>query len=409
MSENTKKAQHIEVTPQPKDVLRTIGVETYRRAYDEGMSLSAYLEREMPSDRFNDGLDSFGRLLKAAGIRTRAVHGIPASTYADFAEHPNARALLPEWLTRIQKEVQIGGPYSTRGVYQSSDEVAGSWARPYAEAAAARWDEQIAPAIPISELVAMTSQIDSDAYRAYYLTTDSTASSMTRVGEGAEVPRVKLVGGERTIDLHKYGRGLEATYEQLRRMRVDKLALHLRRIAVQAEIDKLTSITNVMINGDGNSGTAATTHDLTTLDTAASAGTLTLEGWLAFKMQFENPYFVTTALARSATMLQLMTLDMGSANIPLVTIQGMSNFGGLTQINPGLSDNVRVGWTDVVPALQILAFDRRFSVERLTEVGASISEVEQFVTRQTQVLVLTEVEGYAVIDGNAARILDVNA
>jgi hypothetical protein len=35
--------------------------------------------------------------------------------------------------------------------------------------------------------------------------------------------------------------------------------------------------------------------------------------------------------------------------------------------------------------------------------------VEQFIVRQTQVLVMTEAEGYAIIDKNAINILDLAA
>jgi hypothetical protein len=261
----------------------------------------------------------------------------------------------------------------------------------------------------LAEVIAITTPIDNDTYRAYYLTSDSSASSMTRVGEGAEVPRVKLVGGERAIDLYKFGRSLEATYEQLRRQRVDKIAMHIQRLAVQAEIDKLAKVIDVMVNGDGNSGTSATNYDLTTLDTAATAGTLTLKAWLAFKMKFANPYMATTALVNEGIALQMVLLNAGSANVPLVTIGGMSGFGSFTQINNGLADGVRLGWTSDAPSLKILAFDNRFAVERVTEVGADITEIERFTTRQTQVLTMTEIEGYAVIDAGAAKTLDVNA
>ena len=40
---------------------------------------------------------------------------------------------------------------------------------------------------------------------------------------------------------------------------------------------------------------------------------------------------------------------------------------------------------------------------------ATITEIEQFITRQVQVLVVTEAEGYAIIEKNAINILNVNA
>ena len=187
------------------------------------------------------------------------------------------------------------------------------------------------------------------------------------------------------------------------------MALHIRRMAVQAEVDKVGQILSVMVNGDGNSGTTPSTFNLTALDSGASAGTLSLKGWLAFKMMFANPYTITGALAQEAVALQMLLLNTGSANTPLVNVQQPSGLGSFTQINPGLRDSVALGWTSDAPSLKIVGFDKRFAIERVVDIGATITEVEQFITRQTQVLVVTEAEGYAVIDKNAINILNVNA
>ena len=165
---------------------------------------------------------------------------------------------------------------------------------------------------------------------------------------------------------------------------------------------------DVMVNGDGNNN-APTTYALTTLDDDATAGTLTLPGWLAYKMKFANPYMLTGALAQESVALQMMLLTTGSANVPLVTVQQPSGLGAFTPINPGLRDSVALGWTSDAPAQKIVGFDRRFAIERIVDVGATITEIEQFITRQVQVLVMTEAEGYAIIDKNAINILNVNA
>lgn len=400
----------IVTNPKPGDLLAQMGLNVYRAAYEKGMSLSAYLERQDPSAEYRDGLDAFGRLLQAADIRVRSLpeYGVQASEFGEFNRTEQTRALIPEWLLRTWREVQTGRPFSTRAMYSTADGAAGSWERPYAEAQAARTDQQVSPAIPLSELVAITTPINAAEYRAYYLSNDATQTSMVRVAEGAEVPRVKLTGGPHTIDLLKYGRGLEASYELLRRQRVDRLALTVRLMAVQAEVDKVAAILGVMVSGDGNDN-APTTHNLTTLDAAASAGTMTLKGWLAFKMKFVNPYMMTGALAQEAVALQMLLLNTGSANTPLVNVQQPSGFGAFTQMNPGLRDSVALGWTSAAPALKIVGFDRRFAIERVVDVGATITEIEQFITRQVQVLVVTEAEGFAIIEKNAINILDVNA
>lgn len=386
-----------------KELLNRCGPELYRAAYSAGMSLSAFLEREDPSSNYNDGLDAFQRLCMIADIRTASVpeEGVRASQFGAFDANAQTRSLVPEWMARVWRRAAYG-----RAAITSGDNALNTLNNPYVDAAGARTNRQIAPAIPLAELIAMTTSIDSDAYRAYYLTDDTAAQRMVRVEQATELPKTKLVGGDQMIRLYKYGRALEMSYESLRRMPIDKVAFHLGRIATQAETDKVATVVDVIVNGDGNSN-GATSYNLTALDSSATAGTLSLKGWLAFKMKFANPYMATHALAQEAVALQMMMLNMGSANVPTAVYSNV--FGAFQPINPGLSDAVRLGWTSDAPSLKIVALDSRFAVERVVEVGSNISEVEKWTLRQTETITMSEVEGYAIFDSGATKILDVNA
>ncbi len=398
----------IQTKPGPKDLLEQMSPEMYRQAYASGQSLSGWLERQNPSAEYKDGLDAFSRLLQVADIRTHSFpeDGIYASTWEEWHTNEQARLLIHEWTARQWRKVAYP---RKRALYTSQDITVGSVNNPWRDALDMRWDTDITPAIPLNSLVAITTPIQGDAYRSYYLVDAPAEQRMVRVGEGAEIPRAKLTAGEKTIRMFKYGRAIEATYEQLRRQRIDRIAAHVRRMALQAEADKVATALDVLINGDGNAGTSATNYNLTTLDSAGVAGTLTLKAWLAFKLKFKNPYAMTTALVQEAVALQLMLLNTGSANIPLVMIAGNSNLGGFRQINPSLADNVALGWTDDAPALKIVGFDSRQALERVTEIGGNIEEIEKFAIRQTQALILSEIEGYAIFDPNATKTLNVNA
>ncbi len=393
---------------RPQELLNRFSPEMYREAYSRGMSLSAWLEHEDPSEGYNDGLDAFQRLCKVAGIRLNSIpeSGVFSSKFEAFDQNDHTRALVPEWVARVWRRTSLG---STRSVYGAEDNKPGEASHPWIDASAARASRQIAPAIPLSELVAITTQIDSDAYRAFYLEDDASQQRMVRVAQATELPRAKLVGGDNTIRLYKYGRALEASYEVLRRMPIDKVAFHIARIAVQSETDKVAAVLDVMVNGDGNNN-AATNYNLTTLDSGATAGTLSLKGWLAFKMKFANPYVVSHVIAQEDGALQLLLLNTGSANVPLATAGYNANgFAQFRAINPGLADGVALGWTSDAPSNKLVAFDRRFAIERVVEIGANIMEVDKWVSRQTQILTMTEAEGYAVFDKNASRTLNINA
>lgn len=394
----------------PVDTYREIAGEMRDRGVEIAPTMSRALEYASPSED-GDSLDAYGRLMRQAGIirRSNPAAGYWASPADRFLKNAGTRALLTEFFARNWRRV-VHAPRQgqQRATYLSTDGTAGSWQRPYADAMA-RWDEDIAPAIPLSEVLALTNPISGADYRSFYLTYDAEQLRKFRVGESTDIPIAKLADSERTIRLKKYGRGLEASYEQLRRInRVDKLAMQIQFMAIQSEIDKLAAVIDIIINGDGNSGTSATNYNLTTLDTGATAGTLTLKGWLAFKKKLSNPYFITTALMQEDVALQLELLSTGNANIPLVTIAGLGAMGGLRTINR-TADSVGYGWTADAPSLKIVALDMRRALEQLVEIGSEITEMERFVRDQTQVLMMSEVNGFAVMDQHALITLDVNA
>lgn len=393
---------------KPLDMYASVAARMKEAGNEDAPTMTRVLEELSPSDP-KDGLDAFERMLEHVGIRTRSnpEQGYWASNAGMFATNAGTRALLTEFFARNWRKASHSIA-EQRAVHLSSDGIAGSWERPYADAMQPRLSQQLAPAIPLSELVSMTTAINSDTYRSYYLTVDQEKLRMYRVGESAEIPVTKIVATDRTIRLKKYGRGLSASYEELRRMRVDKLAYFIQLMAVQSEIDKVAAVLDVLVNGDGAGGGTPTTHNLTTLDSGATAGTLTLKGWLAYKMKFAEPYTVTTALMQEAVALQLALLNTGSANVPLVAAN-LANLGtGAMPINT-FADMVRYGWTSGAPSLKIVGWDNRFAVERVTEIGSEISEMERYASNQTQTIYMTEVEGYALLDVNAVKLLNVNA
>lgn len=395
------------VRPRSQELLKGMSADRYREAYDEGKSLSVWLEEQDPSSEYNDGLDAFQRLMMAAEIRSKSLlpQGVRASKFGDFDKDENTRALAPEFIARCWRRAMYGADVSTRAIYTSSDQPLNSAMNPYAIANAPRYQNQIAPAIPLDEVVAITTPVDTNAYKAVYLTDSTTDQRMVRVAEATDIPRARLSSSEQTVPLYKYGRVLEQSYETMRRMPLDLLAFHISRLATQAEVDKVAAIIDILVSGDGNGGTAATNYNASTLDSASTGGTLTLKAWLAFKMKFTNPYMVTTALARDTNALTLQLLNTGSANIPLVMIQTANGFGSFRPINPGLADAVALGWTGDAPASAIVAFDARFAIERVVEIGANISEVQRWTTRQTETLTMTETEGYAKIDNASVKTL----
>lgn len=386
---------------------RENAIALHRDAIKAGMTFSRFLELSNPTDE-TDKLDAFSRQLKRLGIRTRSDNnwGYVASEGDAFFASTAGRALFSEFVAREWRKVSQA-TRQERAILLSSDAAINTWERPYVDATSEQWRNQLQPAIPLAEVVARTTNITGVDYRTFFMTYDAEAVRMYRVGESAEIPMAKLTGYPNAIQLKKYGRGMRATYEQLRRMRLDYMSWWIRWMAVQAEIDKLAAAMTVLVAGDGNANTAATEINITDLNDDAVAGELDIVSWMAFKMEFENPYALTTALMQSDVALQLATLNSGTANVPLVGY----NFNGITNnftpINT-TADAVRYGWTSEAPAGKIVAFDSRFALEQVNEIGSDITETERYITNQTEVIVMSEVNGFAIIDPAATKVLDIS-
>lgn len=395
-----------------------------KAAIMEGMPLSRYLEGLDPTDKWEGDswgrdLDAFGRQVKFLGIRTvsNPVEGIFASDFGDF-EKKGARGLVHEFCARRWREARYGKPVNPRSggvvrvdpqgrqIFTSADEGLGTIWRPIFEAAGER-TSQIAAPIPLSALVAQSSSIPTDTYKAAYVA-DPTAEQLRkyRVGETAEIPLTTFTVGEQAITIYKYGRGFGMSYEAARRSPIDKVSFWVARAALQDEMDKVEQAVDTLINGDGNSN-SATSYNLTDLHTGATLGTITPRALIAFKGKFSNAYAIDTMFAREEDWIDIQMLTMPNAN-PMVW-QYASQFGAFRNMNMTVDQTVALGKLDILATDKIIGIDTRFALEHVMEIGAQITEAQKFITSQTDVVVMTEVEGFAVLDKLATRILNLAA
>jgi hypothetical protein len=391
-----------------RELYENVGPQMYRDAKTHNRSLSQWLDVLNPTEGGDRGeLDAFGRLMKESGIVSRSIPelGIYADTFEAFNQNDQVRALFPEWCFRVARRAKESP--RTRAM-TSLDSVVGSSLRPYADDSVLRQDG-FRPAIPLSEVIANSRGIQGNVFRSTYLTEPAAAAKrMSRVAEAANIPVIQVMVGQRAINLYKYGRGVEFTYEVMRRESLDRVATIVELVSVQNEVDKVATVLDVMVNGDGNAGTAATSYNLTALDSATTAQNLTLNAWIAFKLLWRNPYQMTTILAESGPMAKRLVLNTGSQN-QAVTVLPPGIVEPLTPIEDRLSDGIRYGITDDAPSDKIIGFDRRAAVERVFEIGADIEETERYIRRQTEAIFFTEVEGYQVMKQTATKILNLAA
>lgn len=378
-------------------------------------TFSAFLEEEDRSDpeEKRAGLDAWRRLLIVRDIKTTSdpYGSYYADTVGKMGEGRAGLVILPE---HIRRQWEAGQRASRQerapAVFMSGDFLIGSIQRP--------WDDdmtpvssRLEPAIPLERIIRGTVPTDGPDLRSRFLVAPTAAETrLLRVAEGAELPAATITEGQRTIRLRKFGRLLRATYEALRRSRLDEFNTYLEEIRVQTEVDQVGAAIDVAINGDGNANTSATVYNLTALDAGTTANNLTPAAYFVFKLKWRNPFRMNVILGREAAIVKLLSLALGNANTLVGNAQlpaGLrSEFNPLTQ---STADGILWGATDDVPANYLLGLDTGRAIERALENGSVISEAERWITRQVEAITLSMNEAYRVAHPLAAKMLRLDA
>ena len=358
------------------------GLNLYKAAYGEGKTFSQFLESKDPSSQYvgNDAwlgqLDAFERQMLAAGIRTKSDEA--KGLYADKVEKfflgtSSSDVLFPEFINRTARQALT------------------------------------APDI-LDELVAIKTPIEGNAYKTFYVDLSTAAKQKKRVTEGSEIPTTTITGHTNAITLSKKGRAIDASYEFIRRMRVDMLGLLIEGILQQTAVDLAEDAVNVLVNGDGNNNTAATNYNLTTF--GGTSGTIDWESWLKFRLKF-YPYKGTTAIVDETELTKVLGIQ--PPNIDPLTLLAAMNGGGQVGGGANLAQGVFSGpmryvyMPSTTIANKVLVIDPRYALEQVTEIGADIVETDKMIKSQFETIVLSQVTGFATLFPSVVKTLTTNA
>ncbi len=359
------------------------GLNLYKESYSQGKTFSQFLEGLDPSNQYvgNDArlgqLDAFERQMLAAGIRTKSDEG--KGLYADtvdkfFLGTSNSDVLFPEFINRTARQALL------------------------------------APDI-LNELVAIKTPIAGNAYKTFYVDLSTAAKQKKRVAEGTEIPTTTITGHTHAITLTKKGRAIDASYEFIRRMRIDMLALLIDGILQQTGVDLADDAVKVLISGDGNANTAATNYDLTALGGVVADG-IDWESWLKFRLKF-YPYKGVTAIVDETQLIKVLGIQPPVID-PLTL---MASMNGGTPVGGGanLAQNVFSGpmryvyLPSTTIANKVLVVDPKYALEQVTEIGADIVETDKIIKSQFETIVLSQVTGFATLFPDVVKTLTTNA
>ena len=355
--------------------LQNLSMDLYRQAHSREMTLSMYLESLDPSPE-GSKLDAFERLMQEAGIVTRNIpeKNIFSSKVDAFYRTDENKLLFPEYIARTLVQAMVQYP-----VFQY--------------------------------LVAARTMIDSNVYKAAYLDLDDAsnkkATQMRRVTEAAELPVAKLKLGESAINIYKYGRAIEASYEALRRMSIDVFNIHLQEIGVQAADNKIAEILTVIKDGDGNNN-AATIYQASGLDSPATTA-LTRTAWIKFLLKF-YPRACNTVVADEEGLLQILGVLYPASTVAGLMDELLANGLNISvQLPQNIVTNVTLLYSPYVEKINnkhaIYGLNRESAIEEIVEVGSTISEVDKFIKNQTELLTISENSGFRKILKKSSAIM----
>lgn len=352
----------------------------YHIASEKEMTLSQLLEQLAPAPE-GSKLSAFEYQLKKHGIVTQSIpeKGIIASKVEAFYRTEESKVLFPEFIATQLREA-----------------LASSSILPY--------------------LLATTTTIDSNAYRTIYCDdsdANKKAAKKVRVTEAADLPKARLKTRENAVKIWKYGRAIEASYEVIRRMRIDLLSVHIRRIGEQAAQDEVEDVLDVIKNGDGNPNTAAPILKAKTdLDPSATTGKLSKAAWIKFLLRF-YPYQCNTVVANEDGLLQVLDILYPNDATQMMDflLKGMA-ITARVELPQQLWTNVTLLYNPNVEKINnhvaLYGLDRRYCIEKVVEAGSDIQEADKFITNQTQVLTISENAGFAKMFNEANKILEID-
>ena len=346
-------------------------IELSRAMYDQArlakQSISQFLENKYPTPE-GEKLDAFQRALKQENIFTKSIYdkGVVASEMQAFYRTEESRFLFPEYIARTVREAVVQDTML-----------------PY--------------------LIGVFTTIDSDTYRTFYVDDQPEKQGLKRITEAAELPRVAIKGREQVVKIYKFGRAIEASYEVLRRMKIDMLALHLRRIAMQVAKDKVEEILDVIVNGDGNNNKAPVIKSSTLVSGATD---ITAEVFLRFLMEFEE-FPCNTLIADKTGFINIVLAELPNLSaVDVLKILAQGTSVGINLADPQMPTGaVRLFWHKDVAADKIVGINNQFAIEQVTEAGSDIYESDRFIQRQTEILTLSETNGYAKIFPESTKVL----
>lgn len=337
---------------------RTGTLELYNEANEKKISISALLEEMDPTPRNSNGkadwpLDAFERQLMLFGIRSGDYNSITTQELFDG----RGMILAPEWFRRqIIKGLQL-----------------------YADA---------------DDLIAVSSKVNGPSFQPLYIDSPSDkGKSLGRFGQGTSMPKITILYRDKTISLSDFGRAFDFSYKVIQHSDLSELKVVLWYVGYNIQNDKIGSIYNLVIDGDGTVGGAGSVAASVSGYANLSYNDL-VDLFVAFRPFKMTRFIVNTNV--EATILKLSEFKDPQAGFSFQrTGDVMTPLGAKIAVYTGASDNY------------IAALDHRFAVKRGYNHELMI-EHDKIIDRKIEQAAVSQELGYSVFLEDARKLLDMS-
>ncbi|MBQ3602429.1 MAG: phage major capsid protein [Clostridia bacterium] len=317
-----------------------------------GGSFTRALESIDPSENYKgsslEGLDAYQRQLKRFDIK---VSGAGSDVVEKFFKTSDSATLFPE--------------YVARAVHQGMQE-----------------------AYVLPKIVASVTKIDSLDYRSITSIPTDDDKALKDVAEGALIPQTVVKTRENLVKLRKRGRMLVASYEAIRFQRLDLFTVTLRQIGAYIAKAQLADAIDVILNGDGNSNSAA--------ETAASSSLSYAD--IVNLWKDLDPYEMNVLIANNADAVSMLNLPEFKDSAA-----GLNFHATGKMITPIGAELIRSGSLE---SGKIIGLDKNCALE-MVKAGDVMTEYDKLIDRQLERAAITSIAGFAKIFTDASRVLTV--
>lgn len=319
--------------------------------YCSGKSFSQVLEELDPSENYRgtelEGLDAYQRQLKRFDIR---VGGERSDCVQKFFETSNSAALFPEYVTRAVKQ----------GIERADS---------------------------LKDIIAAKTVIEGMDYRSVVSDPSDDEKSLKPVSEGAYLPQTTVRTRENLIKLQKHGRMLVASYEAVKFQKLDLFTVTLRQIGAYIAREQLNDAVNVLINGDGDSGSA---------DTVSAAGSTLAYSDLLKLWATVSPYQLNTILAPTSGMTQILSMSQMQDSAAGLDFQGSGKM--ITPLGAKLIH---------IPSMtsgKVIGLDSDCALE-MVQSGEVITDYDKLIDRQLERAAISCITGFAKVFPDSVKVL----